>query len=100
MTPDRNGPQNGDGEDVAPEELAELHRLARSRPSSGRGQLAKLGAIRALERLSRGHGSVPPMPDGWHPGPCEFEDLDRVYLDEHPAVRGEWYARLHHERLI
>ena len=42
--------------------LAELHRLARSRPQSGRGQTAKLGAIRTLERLGREGKSTSPMP--------------------------------------
>ena len=101
MTPGRNEPQNGDGEHVASEELAELHRLANSRPKSGREAVAKLGALRALERLGRGRRVVPPMPDGWHPMPgSEWEKLDRVYLDEHPEVRRGRYARLHREGLI
>lgn len=93
-------PQGNDNGNMSDAELAELYRLARSRPKSGRGQLAKLGAIRALERLGRGRSSAPSMPEGWHPGPPGFEKLDRVYLDEHPWVRREWYARLHGEGRI
>lgn len=55
MTPDDKPTQgNGDG---APEmdakTLAGLERLARSTPRSGREAVAKLGAIRTLERLAR-----------------------------------------------
>ena len=94
MTPrPENGPDNGD--DVDARTLAELHRLARSRPQSGRGQLAKLGAIRALERLNRGRlDDIPPCPPDWHPGPPQFELLDRVYLDEHHGVRERWWRAL------
>ena len=78
---------------LTPETLAELRRLAASKPKSGRGQLAKLGALRTLERLSRGRPDVLPCPEGWHPGPPEFEELDRVWFDEHPEVRERCWRR-------
>ena len=53
MTPDSG---NG-GSDLDPETLAELRRLARSRPRSGREAVAKASALRTLERLRRGEGS-------------------------------------------
>ena len=82
--------------DVDPGALAELHRLARSRPRSGRGQTAKLGAIRTLERLGRAGKPTLPMPAGWHPMPgSEWEELDRVFLNEHPEVRERWWRQLH-----
>lgn len=80
MTPD-----NGD---LDPATLAELRRLARSRPVSGRGALAKASAARTLERLSRGRQGVPPMPAGWHPGPPEFEELDRCDTQQ---TRERWW---------
>jgi hypothetical protein len=62
-------------ENVVP--LDELRRLARARPRSGREAAAKASALRALERLTRtGRAALPPMPDGWHPGPPEFVELD------------------------
>ena len=45
-----------------PETVAELRRLARSRPRSGREAPAKASALRTLERLNRGKRQVPPMP--------------------------------------
>jgi hypothetical protein len=77
--------------------LAELERLARSRPRSGRQAAAKASAIRTLERLGRGNKRVPllPCPPDWHPGPPEFEELDRLYLEEHPEVRERWWRALH-----
>jgi hypothetical protein len=77
--------------------LRELQRLARSRPRSGREAAAKASALRGLERLARAGGRrvLPPCPPGWHPGPPEFEELDRVYLTEHPEVRERWWRNLH-----
>jgi hypothetical protein len=73
--------------------LAELHRLARSRPRSGRGQTAKLGAIRTLERLGRGSQSTVPMPEGWHPRPGSgWEELDACDSLE---TRERWWRHLH-----
>jgi hypothetical protein len=81
---------------IDPDTLAELHRLARSRPRSGRGQTAKLGAIRTLERLGREGKSTLPMPDGWHPMPgSEWEELDREFLERHPEARERWWGNLH-----
>ena len=49
--------------------LAELRRLAQSRPRSGRQSVAKASAIRTLERLARERRKqpMPPMPEGWYP---------------------------------
>jgi hypothetical protein len=81
---------------VDPVTLAELHRLSRTRPKSGRGQLAKLGAIRTLERLGREGKSTVPMPAGWHPMPAsEWERLDWVFLARHPESRERWWRALH-----
>jgi hypothetical protein len=86
--------QNGD---LDPETVAELRRLARSRPGSGREAAAKASAIRTLERLSRGRRrqEVPPMPEGWYPHePGDpFYELDWVFLHEHPEIlRRHWEA--------
>jgi hypothetical protein len=76
--------------------LAELHRLARSRPRSGRGQTAKLGAIRTLERLGREGKSTLPMPTDWHPMPgSAWEELDRPHLERYPEAREHWWRHLH-----
>lgn len=76
--------------------LAELHRLARSRPRSGRGQTAKLGAIRTLERLGREGKSTLPMPANWHPMPgSAWEELDRAHFERYPEARERWWRHLH-----
>jgi len=87
---------NGNG-DLDPETVAELRRVARSRPRSGREALAKVSAIRTLERLSRQDRRPPPLPcpPGWHPGPSEWEELDRVYWDENPQVRHRMWERFY-----
>jgi hypothetical protein len=72
--------------------LAELRRLARSRPKSGRGAMAKAAAIGTLERLGRGRRQIPPCPPGWHAGLPEFEELD---AGDDPATRARWWANLH-----
>jgi hypothetical protein len=86
MTPPSD-PGNGD---LDPQTLAELRRLARSRPTSGRAAAAKASAIRTLERLSRDRRrqEAPPMPEGWYPHePGDpFYELDRVFLHEHPEI--------------
>jgi hypothetical protein len=82
-------PMTANGE-IDPVTFAELQRLARSRPRSGRQAVAKASAIRTLERLARkgGRVSFPPCPEGWHPqAGTEWEELDRVYLEEHPEIR-------------
>jgi hypothetical protein len=102
-------PQNGDaaevedarpltdrpGHDPDPETVAELRRLARSTPTSGRAALAKASALRTLERLSRERRKqvVPPMPAGWYPHePGDpFYELDWEFLHEHPRIlRRHW----------
>ena len=81
---------------IDPGTLAELHRLARSRPRSGRGQTAKLGAIRTLERLGREGKITLPMPADWHPqAGTEWEELDRTFLDARPETRELWWRNLH-----
>jgi hypothetical protein len=75
--------------------LAELRRLARSRPRSGRESVAKASAIRTLERLARERRRqpMPPMPDGWYPHePGDpFYELDWAFLHEHPEIlRRHW----------
>ena len=74
---------------IDPATLVELQRLARSLPRSGRQAQAKASALRTLERLNRrGRVTLPPCPEGWYPpGQAEFEELDRVHLEEHPEVR-------------
>jgi hypothetical protein len=49
--------------------IAELRRVARAPARSGRQGQAKVGAIRALERLDRRRST--PVPDfaSWHPDP-------------------------------
>ena len=83
MTPDSNG-----GRDPDPETVAELRRLTRSRPRSGREAVAKASALRTLERLNRAKRQVPPMPAGWYPHEPghPFYKLDRVFLHEHPHI--------------
>ena len=87
-----------DDDHMNPAELAELHRLARSRPTSGRGQLANLGAIRTIERLGRGRRVMPPMPDGWHPAAgSRWEEFDAGdSLDR----REFWWAALWRQGLV
>jgi hypothetical protein len=86
MTP-RSDPSNGG---LDPQTIAELRRLARSRPTSGRAAAAKASAIRTLERLSRDRRrqEAPPMPEGWYPHePGDpFYELDWVFLHEHPEI--------------
>ena len=69
--------------------LAELRRLAQSRPRSGRQSVAKASAIRTLERRAReaAQQPTPPMPDGWYPhAPGDpFNELDWEFLHEQPA---------------
>jgi hypothetical protein len=61
--------------------------------------LAKVSAIRTLERLDRERRErrqqVPPMPDGWYPHEPgdDFYELDMVFLHENPVIlRRHWEA--------
>lgn len=64
-------------DDLDPDQIVELRRLAGTTPRSGRHAVAKLGAIRTIERLNRGRRTIAPMPAGWHPSPgSEWEQLD------------------------
>jgi hypothetical protein len=88
-------PHSNDGSDLDPETVAELRRLARSRPRSGREAAAKASAIRTLERLAREgrRQPLPPMPGGWYPHqPGDpFYELDWEFLHEHPEIlRRHW----------
>jgi hypothetical protein len=74
------------------ETLAELYRLARSDPESGREAVAKASALRTLERLKRGRKVPPPMPEGWHPNPGTlWEKLD---ASDSPEDRQFWWEKL------
>jgi hypothetical protein len=91
-TPRLAVPDDGNG-DLDPQAVAELRRLARSRPRSGREAVAKASALRTLERLNRGKRQVPPMPEGWYPHEPDhpFYELDWVFLHEHPEIlRRHW----------
>lgn len=57
-------PRNAHGPQLDSVALGELRRLARSKPTSGRGQLAALGALRVIERLEREEARrKPPEPE-------------------------------------
>ena len=77
--------------------LAELRRLAQSRPRSGRQSVAKASAIRTLERLARERRKqpMPPMPEGWYPHePGDpFYELDWEFLHEHPHILERHWER-------
>jgi hypothetical protein len=92
---------SGDGV-IDPATLKELRRLARSRPRSGRQAAAKASALRTLERLARrGRVALPPCPPDWYPpdkAEAGFEELDRVYLEEHPEVRQRIWEQWHRPR--
>jgi hypothetical protein len=78
--------------EIDPVTFAELQRLARSRPRSGRESVAKASALRTLERLARNGEALPPCPSDWHPMPgTAWEELDRAYLEAHPEVRQRWW---------
>jgi hypothetical protein len=92
MTPRLAVSDSGNGE-LDPEAVAELRRLARSRPTSGRAAAAKASAIRTLERLNREKRRVPPMPEGWYPHDPDhpFYELDWVFPARDPEVlRRHW----------
>jgi hypothetical protein len=67
----------------------EIERLALDEATSGRAKLAKIEALRLLERLDReGDVDYPVDDDGrFHPGGPEWWDLDRHDSDE---VRDRW----------
>jgi hypothetical protein len=87
-------PQNG-AEDPREAARSELERVALGPASSGRARLAKVTALRTLERVSRGRNVIPPCPEGWHPGPPELEELDQVYLEDRPEVRERMWRAFH-----
>jgi hypothetical protein len=109
MTPNDPTPD----EQLDPATLVELRRLARSRPQSGRGQVAKASAIRTLERLARasrrGQGITDDPAvlrlfaddrdpgervrrDDWHPDPdSPFFELE---LCDTVESRRRWYRNL------
>jgi hypothetical protein len=66
----------------------ELERLARDEADPGRAKLAKIEALRLLERLDRKGAKFPVDDDGrFHPRPPSMWDLDRHDSDE---VRERW----------
>jgi hypothetical protein len=87
MTPTDPAHENGS---LDPETVAELQRLAHSRPKSGRGATAKASAIRTLERLSRARRRQerPPMPPDWYPHSPDspWYELDWTFLHKHPHI--------------
>ena len=80
--------------DLDAETRRELERVALEPATSGRAAMAKVTALRTLERVSRGRNAIPPCPEGWHPGPPAMVELDRVFLDEHSEVRERWWLEL------
>ena len=98
--PDRlsdSGAENG-GAIVGSRTIEELWRLARSNPTTGQGASAKLGAIRARERLNRLRSGVPELPPGWHPHPEDgWAKLDAC---DSEATRRRWWANLWAERRV
>jgi hypothetical protein len=71
----------------------ELELLALSEAASGRARLAKVTALRTLERLRRASDEDYPVDDEgrFHPGPSAWWDLDRCDSDH---VRDAWRTRL------
>jgi hypothetical protein len=54
-----------------------LEQVARQPASSGRAAQARVQALKALGRFDRPRATERrPMPEDWHPGPAEMEDLD------------------------
>jgi hypothetical protein len=92
MTPASDG-----NRELGLEEVAELQRLARSRPRSGREAVAKASAIRTLERLSRERRrqEVQPKPEGFYPHePGDpFYELDWEFLHAHPHILERHWER-------
>jgi hypothetical protein len=64
--------------------------------SDGPARRRKASAIRTLERLARDgrRPGLPPCPPDWYPpDQAEFEELDRVDLEEHPEARQRMWER-------
>ena len=74
----------------------ELERIAFGEATSGRRALAKVTALRSLERLSRPAEPAAEQVDDdgrWHPGPPEFWSLDRHHSDvQRECWRRNWEA--------
>ena len=76
--------------------LAELERVALGDAASGRALLAKVTALRTLQRRGRPVDDVPVDDDGrFHPGGPEWWELDRGDSD---AKRARWRAAWERER--
>lgn len=94
MTPKRSAEKSPPGNRPLDDaEIRELRRVAAAPARSGRQAQAKVGAIRALERLGRRRAL--PMPDdigSWHPTGSPWEELD---AGDGRETRAAWYARLH-----
>lgn len=74
----------------------ELERVAHSDPESGREAMAKVTALRTLERLDQPpRKEPPPPPDDWHPQPGSvMEELDRADPNATPEMRRRWFKTL------
>ncbi len=91
MTPEKT-PDSESRPDPEPDHVVELRRLASAPAETGRARVAKLGALRTLERLNRGGVAVAPMPESWHPSPgSKWEALD---AHDSRETRERWWQAL------
>jgi hypothetical protein len=75
----------------------ELERVAHSEPRSGREALAKVTALRTLNRRNdrRRRKEPPACPPDWHPHPGSvLAELDEPYFEEHPDARQRLFDAL------
>src|SRR5438067_2298600 len=73
---------DGTNGNLDPEALSALRQLARSRPRSGRGQAARLGAVRVLERISREQEQATPPDERsfpWERPGCDVVATFQIY---------------------
>ena len=88
--------ENDSAKGPTPDEvIEELEKVAMAPATSGRGAIAKVSALRELERRRRpGKRIPPPCPENWHPGPPWLEALDYWHFKEHPEARERWFRNL------
>jgi hypothetical protein len=68
-----------------------------SEAASGRDRIAKVSALRQMCKRRR-RLAIPPCPPDWHPQRgTEWEEVDRVYLAEHPEVRERMGRNFHRQ---
>ena len=91
-TPETPGGTHADKDRVR----EELERVAHSDPESGREAMAKVTALRTLERLDQPpRKEPPPPPDDCHPQPGSvMEELDRADPNATPEMRRRWFKTL------